>query len=113
MLQLLPVMSKISHVCIANGEDPMKKRDLKLNSISRYSKNSQLFVLEEHGHCEVPAGWGGVVLRWTNPNRALPAELWIATVGKATFYLDGKSPSSGRPMIEYGRHVLGFHLTLG
>jgi hypothetical protein len=30
-------------------------RDLKLNSLSRYSKESPLLILEEHGHCEVPA----------------------------------------------------------
>jgi hypothetical protein len=30
-------------------------RDLKLNSIDRYVKSSPRFVLEEHGHCEVPA----------------------------------------------------------
>ena len=68
-------------------------------------------MLEEHGHCEVPAGCGGVVLRWTNPNRAIPVEFWLETSGETTFYLDGTPPISGRPMVEYGVHVLGFRIS--
>ena len=37
-----------------------------LNSLSRFRKQPGRLVLEEHGHCEVPAG-GGVVLRRRNP----------------------------------------------
>jgi hypothetical protein len=84
----------------------MAKRDLKLNSLSRYSKTSPNFVLEEHAHCEVPAGCGGVVLRWTNPDRAVPVELWFFTTGHAKVYIDGAPPKSGRPMIKYGNHVI-------
>lgn len=90
---------------------PKPKRDLKLNSIPRYSKASPQFVLEEHGHCEVPAGCGGVVLRWTNPHRARPVEFWLEASGNVDFVLDGKPPSSGRPMVEYGDHVLGFRIS--
>lgn len=43
-----------------------------LNSIDRFRKRPQRFVLEEHGHCEIPAGCGGVVLRWRNPQAAVP-----------------------------------------
>jgi hypothetical protein len=89
----------------------MAKRDLKLNSISRYSKESPQLILEEHGHCEVPAGCGGVVLRWTNPHRSMPVEFWLQTTGEARVYLDGKSPGSGRPMVAYGDHVLAFVLS--
>jgi hypothetical protein len=89
----------------------MGKRDLKLNSLSRYSKESPQFVLEEHGHCEVPAGCGGVVLRWTNPHRAIPVELWLVTSGKASLYLDGTAPASGRPVLEYGEHVLALRIS--
>lgn len=89
----------------------MAERDLRLNSLSRYSKESPQFVLEEHGHCEVPAGCGGVVLRWTNPHRAIPVEIWLETSGEARFYLDGRSPSSGRPMVEYGEHVFGIRIS--
>jgi hypothetical protein len=41
----------------------MAGKDLRLNSLSRYTKRSPEYVLEEHSHCEVPAGCGGVVLR--------------------------------------------------
>lgn len=86
----------------------MPNRNLRLNSISRYSKGSPRFVLEEHGHCEVPAGCGGVVLRWTNPFRAIPLEFWLHVNGEVRFALDGKSPSSGRPLVDHGEHVLSF-----
>ena len=89
----------------------MDKRELKLNSLSRYSKKSPQFVLEEHGHCEVPAGCGGVVLRWTNPHRAIPVELWLVTSGKVSLYLDGTALAAGRPMLEYGEHVLALRIS--
>jgi hypothetical protein len=38
--------------------------DLSLNSIDRYRKRSNRLILEEHRSCELPAGCGGVVLRW-------------------------------------------------
>ncbi len=58
-------------------------RELRLNSIDRYVKRSPHFVLEEHGHCEVPAGCGGVVLRWLNPATTVPVrlELWVTASG--------------------------------
>jgi hypothetical protein len=43
-----------------------------LNSLDRFRKHPGQLVLEEHGHCEVPAGCGGVVLRWRNPNPSPP-----------------------------------------
>src|SRR5690242_13195269 len=88
----------------------MAKRDLKLNSLSRYTKESPNLVLEEHGHCEVPAGCGGVVLRWTNPHRSIPITFRLATTGESRFYLDGVSPESGRPMVSYGDHVIALRV---
>jgi hypothetical protein len=88
----------------------MAKRDLKLNSLSRYTKESPNLVLEEHGHCEVPAGCGGVVLRWTNPHRSIPITFRLATTGESRFYLDGLSPESGRPMVSYGEHVIALRV---
>ncbi len=89
----------------------MADRELKLNSVSRYSKESPQFILEEHGHCEVPAGCGGVVLRWRNPHRTIPIEIWLYTAGTSEFYLDGTYPPSGRPLIGYGEHVFAFRLS--
>jgi len=89
----------------------MADRELELNSISRYSKSSPQFVLEEHGHCEVPAGCGGVVLRWRNPRGGIPLQIWLYTTGTAEFYLDGTHPPSGRPLVSYAEHVFALRLS--
>jgi hypothetical protein len=82
----------------------MAERDLKLNAI-RTVKQSPNLVLEEHGHCEVPAGCGGVVLRWRQRSR-LPIQVWLHTAASKTVYLDGDVLTSGRPLIGPGEHVL-------
>lgn len=84
----------------------MAKRDLKLNSLDRYSKSSPRLVLEEHGHCEVPAGCGGVVLRWRNLDSGLIFTLQAFFTGKGRMLIDGIPPESGRPIISYGAHVI-------
>jgi hypothetical protein len=86
----------------------MPDRDLKLNSLPRYSKTSPQLILEEHGHCEVPAGCGGVVLRWRNPNDGIPLQIWPYAAGKFEMFLDGVTPSSGRPTVSWGSHVWSF-----
>ncbi|MDT0549692.1 MULTISPECIES: hypothetical protein [Streptomyces] len=86
----------------------MDERELKLNSLSRYAKASPKFILEEHGHCEVPAGCGGVVLRWRNPRAGVPVTMWLETDGPGDMYLDGTAPSSSRPLVPFGTHVLAF-----
>ena len=90
---------------------PMPDRDLKLNSLPRHSKTSSQFILEEHGHCEVPAGCGGVVLRWRNPNDGIPLQIWPYAAGKFEMFLDGVTPSSGRPVVPWGRHVWSFAIS--
>lgn len=89
----------------------MDERELKLNSLSRYSKTSPLYVLEEYGHCEVPAGCGGVVLRWRDPREGIPLTLWLYTAGQCRFLLDGSPPISARPLVPYGAHVLAFEIS--
>jgi hypothetical protein len=71
--------------------------ELRLNSLSRYSKQSDEYTLEVHSHCEVPAGCGGVVLRWRNPRLSIPIEIWTYTTGEAQLFLDGNVPASARP----------------
>jgi hypothetical protein len=83
-------------------------RDLKLNSLSRYSKESPLLILEEHGHCEVPAGCGGVVLRWRDPRAGVPLIMRMYAEGECTVLLDGRSPPAARSIVPFGEHVLGF-----
>lgn len=83
-------------------------RELKLNSIDRYVKSSPRFVLEEHGHCEVPAGCGGVVLRWRDPRTSVPVRIRLALLGAASAEtaIDGVPPSSSRPLLAPGEHAL-------
>lgn len=82
----------------------MSERELKLNAI-RTVKQSPGLVLEEHGHCEVPAGCGGVVLRWRSRSR-FPVQVWIHTLESKAIFLDGEPMTSGRPLVEAGDHVL-------
>jgi hypothetical protein len=89
----------------------MAERDLKLNSLGRYSKSNSRLILEEHSHCEVPAGCGGVVLRWRNPNSGLLFILHFFGSGKWTILLDGKAVTSARPLISFGEHVFSLAAT--
>lgn len=83
-------------------------RELRLNSVDRYVKSSPQFVLEEHSHCEVPAGCGGVVLQWRNPQMAVPVRIQVAATGADgfRFHVDGARPASSRPQLRPGAHVL-------
>ncbi len=89
----------------------MPDNDLRLNSLSRYSKQSSEYVLEVHSHCEVPAGCGGVVLRWRNPHLGIPIEIRVYAAGEAHFFLDGVEPASARPLVPYGDHTFTWIIT--
>jgi hypothetical protein len=89
----------------------MAQRDLNLNSLGRYGKHSDRLILEEHGHCEIPAGCGGVILRWRNPNTGLNFLIQLFANGKCSFCIDGLTPTSGRPLISYGNHVLSLAIS--
>lgn len=85
----------------------MRERKLRLNGVPGSQKESSSLVLEVHSSCEVPAGCGGVVLRWRNPAVAMP--VLITVLGpqpKQTILLDGVAPVSARPLITCGEHVL-------
>ncbi len=91
----------------------MPDRDLKLNSLSRYSKKSPRLVLEEHSHCEVPAGCGGVVLRWRNPNTSILCEIQMVRRGdyeQEETTLDGEAIKT-KPHLSFGEHVVAMKLT--
>jgi hypothetical protein len=77
-----------------------------LNSLDRFRKQSGRLVLEEHGHCEIPAGCGGVVLRWRNPHIALPFVIHLYTRAAGRCFLDGEEVRLGRRDIAIGRHIL-------
>src|SRR5690348_5265123 len=82
----------------------------RLNSIDRFRKQSDRLVLEAHGHCEVPAGCGGVILRWRNPNALQSAVLSFYAPVRADLFLDGQPPGRGRVDLTVGRHVLAVAL---
>jgi hypothetical protein len=87
-------------------------KGLNLNSLDRYAKHSPRFILEEYSHCEVPAGCGGVVLRWRDPKAGVPVEFWHYTPGKLeALFIDGVQQTISRPLVPPGQHVLGLCLT--
>lgn len=89
----------------------MADRDLELNSLSRFVKDSPHLIREEYGNCEVPAGCGGVVLRWRNPDAGVPVPVKLYAAGECRVYLDGAPLTEGRPLIPFGDHQLAFALT--
>jgi hypothetical protein len=82
----------------------------KLNGPDRYRKRSPRLVLEEHSHCEVPAGCGGVVLRWIHADREVTVRVRLYSyLAGATLTIDGATPASSRPLLARGDHVLAIH----
>src|SRR5947209_3001910 len=76
-----------------------------VNSLDRFRKQPTRLVLEEYSHCEVPAGCGGVVLRWRNPLAAISVLLHVFTPVKSTTLIDGKATHHGLMDLAVGRHV--------
>jgi hypothetical protein len=76
-----------------------------LNSVARFRKRPARLVLESYSHCEVPAGCGGVVLRWRNPLAAVPAVVTLYTPVPAALLLDGAEAPTGRVDWAPGAHV--------
>jgi hypothetical protein len=89
----------------------MADRELDLNTI-RAIKQSPGLVLEEHGHCEVPAGCGGVVLRWRRRVQ-IPIQIWLHTVASKTVYLDGVEYAGETMIVAVGITADGTKRTLG
>jgi hypothetical protein len=83
----------------------MSSADQPLNSLGRFRKQAGRLVLEQHDHCEVPAGCGGVVLRWRNPHAARPLIVYLFPLARATLFLDGTVPPTARVDLAPGRHV--------
>ena len=80
----------------------MADDELRLNTVERFSKHSTRLVLEEHGHCEVPAGCGGVVLQWRDPQAGLPVIVGlIGSVGRGEVFVDGEALSQQRVVLSY------------
>ncbi len=83
--------------------------DLRLNELQRYRKTSDRLALEVHSHCEVPAGCGGVVLRWRRPGAPIGISLFFYVSGSSEGpFLDGKPIDEQRMSVAPGEHVLSF-----
>ena len=85
--------------------------DLRLNSIDRYRKRSDRLILEEHSSCEVPAGCGGVVLRWGRPDGGIPVSMRVSQLGDSEIYCGGEFRNNGRFMLPFGPGVLALRLS--
>jgi hypothetical protein len=85
------------------------KPDLRLNELERFRKASSHLALEAHSHCEVPAGCGGVVLRWTRPGAPIGISFskYFARPVE-DLCLDGKKLSEQRERVAPGTHVVSF-----
>lgn len=84
--------------------------ELELNTLRRFRKHSDELVLEEHGSCEVPAGCGGVVMRWLNLSREHPVLFRFYTPGKGQVYLNGEPLTSASVLLPYGCHTVALAL---
>lgn len=88
----------------------MTDEDLKINTLHRFKKHSDNLVLEVFSHCEVPAGCGGAVLRWRNPNEGLPCTFWGLCSGKSEVFIDGNRLDSPNVLLQAGPHILAIYL---
>lgn len=84
--------------------------ELKLNRLRKVGGN---LILEEHSHCEVPAGCGGVVLRWVDGDSPIKIDIDHIHEDRAVFYLDGVRLERSGVHCEHGTHVLLVELQLG
>ena len=85
--------------------------ELELNSIERFSKKSKRLILEELSSCEVPAGCGGVVLRWFSPDQGLSVGVRIHHYGgEIAFYCNGDSMPKGCANIPFGPGLLAIQI---
>ena len=86
--------------------------DLRINTLHRFAKHSPRLVLQEYSHCEVPAGCGGVVLRWLDPARGLPVSIrLIGLNANSETWLDGAPLASSRAQLAAGWRVVAFYLS--
>ncbi len=86
--------------------------EIDINSIERFSKRSDRLILEELSSCEVPAGCGGLVLRWLSNEQGLPVSMRIYWHGdEAKVHCNGKLLPNGCGNITYGDGVLAIYLS--
>lgn len=85
--------------------------EIRINTLHRFTKHSPKLVLHEYSHCEVPAGCGGVVLRWIDPTQGLPATLrFDAPHARAAAWLDGNELASSLTLVRPGVRLFALHI---
>lgn len=86
--------------------------DLRLNTLHRFAKRSPRLTLREYSHCEVPAGCGGVVLRWVEGSGGIAVRIRLpATRGIVDAWLDGEPLETTEAEVEpRNAHLLAFHV---
>jgi hypothetical protein len=97
---------------VSNSEDD----ELRLNRLSayRYRKTSSRLALEVHSHCEVPAGCGGVVLRWRAADEPVGVSFsfWTNAAQKPVVTVDGEPLGEQRTVVDPGAHVVALQVSL-
>ncbi len=78
----------------------MARRRFRLNSLSRYTKESDRLVLDSYS-----AGCGGIVLRWRDPNEGMPIRFNLAATSMTELFLDGQ-PIKRATIMAPGEHVM-------
>ncbi len=78
--------------------------------LNRFRKTGHGVVLEEHSHCEVPAGFGGVVLRWVRPDSPCAVEVRLFAPRTTGLWVDGVVPERMRVTLAPGPHVLALEV---
>jgi len=86
--------------------------DLAINTLYRFAKQPTKLVLHEYSHCEVPAGCGGVILRWIDPHEGEPCTVMIGgALGRV--WLDGKELVASQALMTRGNHLVALELQRG
>ena len=99
----------VSTRVILSGMAEGDESGLRLNELQRFRKTSSRLALEAHGSCEVPAGCGGVVLRWRRPGAAVGLSFSTYVEPETDdICLDGEKLDEQRTEVAPGEHVLSF-----
>jgi len=85
--------------------------EFELNSLQRFRREAaERMTLEEYSSCEVPAGCGGVVLRWHDPDEGVPVVFHSAFQANCEAKLNG-SPLHSRGVLPWSESLLTLELS--
>lgn len=89
----------------------MAEDDLRINTLHRFAKRSPKLILHEYSHCEVPAGCGGVVLSWIDPEQGRPVTCHVgAPRARGEMWLDGAPLTTSLSRLRTGRRLIALHM---